>query len=76
MPAIFNPEDLHALECALEARDRFGGTVTALTMGPPKAADVLRQCLFRGADRAILLTDRRAAASDTLQQPATSCRKP
>lgn len=66
LPAIFNPEDLHALEAALEAKDRFGGTVTALTMGPPKAADVLRQCLFRGADRAILLTDRRAAASDTL----------
>jgi electron transfer flavoprotein beta subunit len=66
LPAIFNPEDLNALETALEARDRFGGTVTALTMGPPKAADVLRECLYRGADRAILLTDRRAAASDTL----------
>lgn len=66
LPAIFNPEDLNALETALEARDRFGGTVTALCMGPPKAGDVLRECLFRGADRAILLTDRRAAASDTL----------
>ncbi len=66
LPAIFNPEDLHALETALEVRDRFGGTVTAVSMGPPKAADVLRSCLFRGADRAILLTDRRAAASDTL----------
>ena len=66
LPAIFNPEDLHALETALEVRDRFGGTVTVLTMGPPKAGDVLRDCLFRGADRAILLTDRRAAASDTL----------
>lgn len=66
LPAIFNPEDLNALETALEVRDRYGGTVTALSMGPPKAADVLRECLFRGADRAILLTDRRAAASDTL----------
>lgn len=66
LPAIFNPEDLHALETALEIRDRFGGTVTVVTMGPPKAADVLRACLFRGADRAVLLTDRRAAASDTL----------
>lgn len=66
LPAIFNPEDLNALETALEARDRFGGTVTVLTMGPPKAAEVLRACLFRGADRGILLTDRRAAASDTL----------
>lgn len=66
LPTVFNPEDLHALETALEVRDRFGGTVTAISMGPPKAADVLRSCLFRGADRAILLTDRRAAASDTL----------
>ena len=66
LPTIFNPEDLHALEVALELRDRFGGTVTCVSMGPPKAADVLRDCLYRGADRAILLTDRRAAASDTL----------
>jgi len=66
LPAIFNPEDLHALETALEIRDRFGGTVTALSMGPSKAAEVLRECIYRGADRAILLTDRRAAASDTL----------
>jgi electron transfer flavoprotein beta subunit len=66
LPAIFNPEDLHALETALEIKQRYGGTVTALTMGPPKAADILRDCLFRGADRVILLTDRRAAASDTL----------
>jgi electron transfer flavoprotein beta subunit len=66
LPTIFNPEDLHALETALEIRDLYGGTVTVVSMGPPKAADVLRDCLFRGADRAILLTDRRAAASDTL----------
>lgn len=66
LPTIFNPEDLHALETALEIKENHGGTVTVLTMGPPKAADVLRDCLFRGADRAILLTDRRAAASDTL----------
>jgi electron transfer flavoprotein beta subunit len=66
LPTIFNPEDLHALETALEIRDAHGGTVTVISMGPPKAADVLRDCLFRGADRAILITDRRAAASDTL----------
>jgi len=47
-------------------KDTYGGTVTAITMGPPKAADVLRDCLHRGADRTILITDRRAAASDTL----------
>ena len=66
LPAIFNPEDLNALETALELRDRYGGTVTAISMGPPKAADILRACLFRGADRTVLVTDRRAAASDTL----------
>jgi len=66
LPAIFNPDDFHALETALEIRDQHGGTVTVITMGPPKAADVLRDSLFRGADRVILLTDRRAAASDTL----------
>ena len=66
LPAVFNPDDLHALELALDVRDRYGGTVTAISMGPPKAGEVLRECLYRGADRAILLTDRRAAASDTL----------
>ena len=66
LPTIFNPEDLHALEAALEIKQRYGGTVTVISMGPPKAADVLRDCLYRGADRAILVTDRRAAASDTL----------
>ena len=66
LPAIFNPEDLNALELALQIKDQFGGTVTIMTMGLPAAADVLRQGLFRGADRAILITDRRCAASDTL----------
>lgn len=66
LPAIFNPEDLNALEAALRVRDEHGGTVTAITMGPPSACAVLRECLYRGADRVILVTDRRAAASDTL----------
>jgi electron transfer flavoprotein beta subunit len=66
LPAIFNPEDLHALEAALAVRDEHGGSVTVVSMGPPKAADVLREALYRGADRVILVTDRRAAASDTL----------
>ena len=66
LPAILNPEDLNALETALAIRDGHGGTVTAVTMGLPKAADVLRECLVRGADRAVLITDRRAAGSDTL----------
>lgn len=66
LPTVFNPDDLRAVEVALQVRDRYGGTVTVISMGPPKAADVLRDCLYRGADRVILLTDRRAAASDTL----------
>ena len=66
LPAIFNPEDLNALELALAIKDRHGGTVTVMTMGLPAAANVLREGLYRGADRAILVTDRRCAASDTL----------
>ena len=66
LPAIFNPEDLNALEMALQIRERHGGTVTVITMGPPKAANLLRESLWRGADRVILLTDRRFAGSDTL----------
>ena len=66
LPAIFNPEDLNALEMALDIKERTGGTVTVITMGPPKAANILRDCLFRGADRVILLTDRKFAGADTL----------
>jgi electron transfer flavoprotein beta subunit len=66
LPAIFNPEDLNALEMALEIKGRTGGTVTVITMGPPKAANILRDCLFRGADKVILLTDRKFAGADTL----------
>ncbi len=66
LPAVFNPEDLNALEAALALRDLRGGDVTVLTMGLPKAAEILRESLFRGADRTVLITDRRAAGSDTL----------
>ncbi len=66
LPAIFNPEDLNALELALQIKDKFGGSITVITMGPPAASAVLRDSLFRGADDAILITDIRCAASDTL----------
>ncbi len=66
LPAVFNPEDLNAVEEALAIRDRFGGTVTVLTMGLPAACEILRESLYRGVDRVVLITDRRAAASDTL----------
>lgn len=67
LPAIFNPEDLNALEQALRIKDRFPGTtITVLTMGPVRAAEVIREGMFRGADDGILLTDRAFAGSDTL----------
>jgi len=66
LPAIFNPEDLNALEMALSVKERHGGHVTVITMGPPPAAEILRESLMRGADAAILVSDRRFAAADTL----------
>ena len=66
VPTIINPYDLFSLEEALRLRDKFGGEVTVLTMGPPMAADSLRKALAIGADRAVLLTDRFFAGSDTL----------
>jgi electron transfer flavoprotein beta subunit len=66
LPAVFNPEDMNALEMALDLKDRSGASVTVLTMGPAQAAGVLREALYMGADRAVLLTDRLFAGSDTL----------
>lgn len=67
LPAVFNPEDLNALEQALRIKDAHPGTtITVLTMGLPKAADVLRESLYRGADEAVLLTDRALGGADTL----------
>ena len=66
LPAIFNFEDKVALEFALQVKDRSGGKVTAVTMGPPRASDVLRECLYMGADDAYLITDRKFAGADTL----------
>jgi len=67
LPAIFNPEDLNALEQALRLKDKYKGTtVTILTMGPGRAADIIREGLYRGADKGYLLTDRAFAGSDTL----------
>ncbi|HDS02871.1 MAG TPA: electron transfer flavoprotein beta subunit/FixA family protein [Firmicutes bacterium] len=66
LPAIFNPEDLNALEMALEIKDRAPKTkITAMTMGPPSAAEILRQCLYRGVDDVYLLSDIKFAGSDT-----------
>lgn len=79
LPAIFNPEDLNALEQALRLKDAHpGSTVTILTMGPGRAAEVIREGLFRGADNGYLLTDRAFAGADTLATSyalATAIRK-
>ncbi len=67
LPAIFNPEDLNALELALRIKDDHQeAEVVILTMGPPRAASIIREGLFRGADDGYLLTDRKFAGSDTL----------
>ena len=67
LPAIFNPEDLNALEQALRLKDRYpGSTIQLVTMGPGRAADIIREGLFRGADGGYLLTDRAFAGADTL----------
>lgn len=75
LPAIFNPEDLNALEQALRIKDKHpGSTVTILTMGPGRAAEVIREGMYRGADNGYLLTDRAFAGSDTLATSyAISC---
>lgn len=75
LPAIFNPEDLNALEQALRLKDKYAGTeITILTMGPGRAAEIIREGLYRGADRGILLSDRAFAGSDTLATSyALSC---
>jgi electron transfer flavoprotein beta subunit len=66
VPAIVNPYDLFALEEALRLKDKFGGKVTMLCMGPPQAEDALRKCISFGADDAVLVTDRAFAGADTL----------
>ncbi len=74
LPAVFNPEDLNALEMALQIKERFGASICTITMGPPSAAEILRQALYRGVDRVVLVTDRRFAASDTLATSAVLSR--
>ena len=65
VPTIINPYDMHALEAGLQIREKTGGKVTVLTMGPPQAETALREALAMGADEAVLLTDRTFAGSDT-----------
>jgi electron transfer flavoprotein beta subunit len=66
LPAIFNPEDLNAIEEALRLREAHGGRVTVISMGPPAAVQILRESLYRGVDEVILLSDGPFAGADTL----------
>ncbi|MGQ9615920.1 MAG: electron transfer flavoprotein subunit beta/FixA family protein [Spirochaetota bacterium] len=66
LPAIFNPEDLNALEMALQVKEQYGGSVNVISMGPPAAVAILKECLYRGADNVYLLSDKALAGSDTL----------
>lgn len=67
LPAIFNPDDLNALELALTIKDKLKDVeITVITMGPTRAADIIREAIYRGADKGYLLTDRKFAGSDTL----------
>ncbi|MCD6246467.1 electron transfer flavoprotein subunit beta/FixA family protein [candidate division WOR-3 bacterium] len=70
LPAIFNPEDLNALEMALELKDRYGAYITVISMGPPNAKEILKDSLYRGADKTVLISDRKLAGSDTLATSA------
>jgi len=66
VPSIVNPYDENAIEAGLQLKEEYGGTVTALSMGPPQAEEALRQALAMGCDEAILISDRAFAGSDTL----------
>lgn len=65
VPSIINPYDLHALEAALQIRERAGGKVTVITMGPPQAEEALREAVSMGADEVRLISDRAFAGADT-----------
>jgi len=66
VPSIINPYDENAIEAGLQLKEEHGGTVTALSMGPPQAEEALRQALAMGCDDAVLISDRALAGSDTL----------
>lgn len=66
VPAILNPQDAYAVSAALKVKETYGGEITLITMGPPAAEAVLRECLAVGADKAVLVTDRAFGNADTL----------
>jgi electron transfer flavoprotein beta subunit len=66
VPAILNPYDAHAVASAAEWKKKLGGKLTVITMGPPAAEEALQECIEMGADKAVLISDRKFAGSDTL----------
>lgn len=66
VPTILNPLDANALSAAISVKEAYGGEITLITMGPPMAEEVLRECIAVGADKAILVTDRAFGNADTL----------
>lgn len=66
VPSILNPNDSHALEAAVQTKEKYGGTITCITMGPDMAMEALRECLSVGADKAVICSDRAFANADTL----------
>lgn len=66
LKTVFNPDDLNALEMALQIKERYGANISVITMGPPKAVEILKESLYRGADKVYLLSDPKFAGSDTL----------
>ncbi len=74
VPSVINPSDKHAIEEALLLREKFGGKVTVLTMGPPQSREALHEAIAMGANRGILLTDRKFAGADTLATSYTLAR--
>ena len=66
VPAIMNPNDMYALEAAVRVKERWGAEICAISMGPPAAESVLRECLSVGTDRAVLISDGRFRDADTL----------
>lgn len=66
VPTILNPYDAHAVAAAVEWKRKLGGKITVITMGPPAAVTAIRECIEMGADRGILLSDRKFSGADTL----------
>ena len=73
VPSILNPLDSNALEAAVQTKEKYGGEITCITMGPDMAAEALRECLAAGADKAVLLSDRAFANADTLATSYVIC---